>query len=709
VQNVEASRAVLRRPDAAYLPAGWPGRGYFQVGEQGVFKQFQTAYVSGDYRPQPGEETLLLTLVTETGEVVNLLPDAPPAPTPLENRSVARAVCEAVTEYANMQGVPPMPPLLLPPLPDTITLLPPFDAGDVGGWNGETWLATDGVPPGSAPAGMVDDVYNRAQYPLWIHLAGGESDRTRRDGHVIVVGSPASGKTTFIRTLALSQALLHPPEALHMYFLSFTGTGLDDMGRLPHAERVIHGADAARVRRLFARLIATLDERQAGRAPRTPLIMVCIDQFEGFRDAYRDQHMPDFDRLINEGRAAGIALVITASTITAIPDRVRAQVEQRIALHLGDPADTLLAVGRLNTLVDSARAPGRGFLHSSPVLTCQISLPCLTTLGGVAENMNTLIDAMRAARPQQAPSPIRELPTYVPFEALPTPAHTERVITPLGWLDDDRLSVYMLDWREAGMHFVVAGAPGSGKTNLLHVAALAAAAAHSPADLRFVLVDIDGRSLRAIGGLQHVAARVTDPAALSEVFARLRVELAAEHEALSNNGAAPRTPATIVLIDDYDALGEALRGDDTTLALLRDCARLYPDLPFHIWVAGYFERVGDPLLRYLLLRRAGFGLGTRDSLQKLNVRTAGLPADLLPAGRMFVPERDRISIVQTALVENPAGTVGHINDLWGDFAPATWSSPTPETPRAHRATRRPPTEIDTAGLIEDLLGASDTD
>src|SRR5690606_40473825 len=51
VQNIEASRAMLRRPDAAYLPAGWPGRGYFQVGERGFFKEFQTAYVGGDYAP----------------------------------------------------------------------------------------------------------------------------------------------------------------------------------------------------------------------------------------------------------------------------------------------------------------------------------------------------------------------------------------------------------------------------------------------------------------------------------------------------------------------------------------------------------------------------------------------------------------------------------------------------------------------------------
>src|SRR6185503_6947318 len=76
VQNIEASRAMLRRPDAAYLPAGWPGRGYFQVGERGTFKQFQTAYAGGDYHHrQDGDvdEAAVLELVLENGEIVDLL------------------------------------------------------------------------------------------------------------------------------------------------------------------------------------------------------------------------------------------------------------------------------------------------------------------------------------------------------------------------------------------------------------------------------------------------------------------------------------------------------------------------------------------------------------------------------------------------------------------------------------------------------------
>ncbi len=54
VQNIDASRVILHSPEAAYLPIGWAGRAYFQVGERGVFKQFQTAYVGGEYHRSGG-------------------------------------------------------------------------------------------------------------------------------------------------------------------------------------------------------------------------------------------------------------------------------------------------------------------------------------------------------------------------------------------------------------------------------------------------------------------------------------------------------------------------------------------------------------------------------------------------------------------------------------------------------------------------------
>ena len=740
VQNIESSRAMLRRPDAAYLPSGWPGRGYFQVGERGMFKQFQTAYVGGDYDPNATDsdgEIITLELLTESGESIDLLPENatthPPSSILAEEPyTTVKAITDTISEYARVNGIPSAPPLLLPPLEERLTLKPVFKKASVGGWNGREWTPAN-VPVGSAPIGLVDDVYNRTQEPLWMHLNADVKEQ-RRDGHALIIGAPGSGKTMFLRTLALSQALLHPPDRLHLYFLSFTGGGLNDLSDLPHAERVIHGTETERVRRLFRRLIQTLNDRQAGRVAPTPTIIVSIDQYEQFRDSYYEQHMADFERLVNEGRAVNIYLVLTASSAAAVPERLRSLIQQRIALQLGSPTDYTLAVGHLPTKLEGALPKGRGFIANSPPLMCQISLPssaatvdddedALYAMRNLVKEMRAGYRAMRIARapetdPEQNPLPIDELAAKIPLDSLPLttarPPSFEpeldkpspnAIVTALGRSDDDTLSLFTLNWAESGPHFVVSGPPGSGKTNLLHAAVLAAAQVRSPEQLRFLLVDFSGRSLGALGKLKHTLARVTDPRELDEQLAYLKAEMDYFVGRGRENGTP--LPRTVIVIDDYDLAGEMLALSGNALRDLRDHARLHGDYGLHIWVGGYLERTGDPLIKHLLLKRSGFGMSVKDSLHNLNVRTSHLPNDTLPEGRAYFAQHTAIRVIQTALVENPALYVNRINEqFWAHAGRAQWitlPAAEPEHPTEVPPAPASPLDIDTAGLIEDLL------
>lgn len=724
VQNAESSRAMLRRPDAAYLPAGWAGRGYFQVGERGVYKQFQTAYVGADYgQVDYAQEPLVLELIRDNGEVINLLP-SPEQQDALgdEPFTVAHAITETIADYSQRQGIQPRPQLLLPPLSAQITLTEPFKHADIHGWNGQTWQHAGHdhhgnlIPLGSAPVGMVDDVYTQKQYPLWVHLnTSQQSDG--RNGHVLVMGGPGTGKTNFLRTLALSQALLHAPDRLHLYFLSFTGSGLNDLGMLPHAEDVVHGIETERVRRLFGRLLTLLNDRQTGVAnSHLPTIVLCIDQYEQLRDTYYEQHMPDFERLINEGRAVGIYVVITANSITSIPDRLRSMIQQRIALQLGNPTDYLIAVGNVNMHDEGQLSKGRGWIYNSPPLICQISLPVrqpIVDQQELASRTTDLIHQLRRAS-HNGPSPLRELPPKIPLDTLPLADPSDDLITIIGRTDDDHLTPFALNWREQGSHFLVTGAPGTGKTNLLHTAVLSAVQQFSPEKLRIVLVDFTGRSLRELSQLKHIVTHITDMMELETQLNRLNREMTALYQQWHDDELDTDIPYTLVIMDDYEVISDALTNHYEMLGQLRDHVRLHSELGLHFWVAGYLDRIGDPFIKQLLLRRSGFGMSSKDSLQNLNIRTVGLSNDIMPPGRAFYAQHNNITILQTAWVDNPQVLVNRINQqLWREQPLATWqhiadklplqSTSQPENPEIDNSDSGE-LDIDTDGLIEDMLG-----
>lgn len=127
-------------------------------------------------------------------------------------------------------------------------------------------------------------------------------------------------------------------------------------------------------------------------------------------------------------------------------------------------------------------------------------------------------------------------------------------------------------------HLIIYGAPGSGKTNLLHTLIVSLALDHPPDQLNMYLVDFAAKSLTLFGRMPHVGGVfLPDDQAerLGHLFRFLlgqmeeRKQLLAEAGGLSYTAFRRTTytppPALVVVLDNYPAFATAFPDEDTSL------------------------------------------------------------------------------------------------------------------------------------------------
>ncbi len=211
--------------------------------------------------------------------------------------------------------------------------------------------------------------------------------------HAVIAGKTGSGKSTLLHALITNLALTYSPDEAELYLIDFK-EGVEFQWyaayRLPHARVVAIQSEREFGLSVLQRLDGILHERgekfrtagvndlAAYRAARpeekTPRILLVIDEFQAFfteDDKLAQEAALLLDRLVRQGRAFGLHVVLGSQTLGGAYSLARSTIDQmavRIALQCSD-ADAQLILSKDNTAARLLSRPGQAIYNDQNGLT----------------------------------------------------------------------------------------------------------------------------------------------------------------------------------------------------------------------------------------------------------------------------------------------------------------------------------------------------
>jgi ESX secretion system protein EccC len=663
------SRVVLGVPDAYELPSQ-PGNGYLKFDTTGMTR-FKAAYVSG---PVTGDAKTIEQRARVRHQIVpysasyippQIIEDPEPAaaPQPRDRKKSEETLFDILVRQLKGQGPPAhriwLPPLDVPPTLDE--LLPELSTTPTCGLTATGW---DWRGRLHAVVGIVDRPLDQRRDPMWMDLSGAA-------GNVGAVGAPQSGKSTLLRSLIGSLALLHTPDEVQFYLLDFGGGTLASLSGLPHVGGAATRLSGDRVRRTVAEVAMLLEERERMFADQG------IDSISSYRrmrasgeiagDGFGDVFLvvdgwltvrQDYEALETaittlaaRGLGFGIHVIASTNKWSEFRTGIRDLFGTRLELRLGDPYESEINRKLAANVPESS--PGRGLTRDGlHFLTALPRIDGRASTEDLSDGVKKFVDTVATAWPGKRAAQVRLLPDVLPAATLPAPAQTGTRV-PFG-IDEETLSPVYLDF-SADAHFLIFGDTECGKSNLLRLLADAIAARHTPDQARLIFIDYRRSLLDAVGTEHNIGYAASSAAAaplLGDVFDALTKRLPPAD--LTPDQLRSRSwwsgSDLFLIIDDYDVVATS------TNPLMR-IAELLPqarDIGLHVILArsagGAGRSMFDPVIQRI--REMGSpGLvmsGNKDEGTLLG----GVRPQKLQAGRGYlVDRRAGTRLVQTALQE----------------------------------------------------------
>ena len=283
--------------------------------------------------------------------------------------------------------------------------------------------------------GMLDDPAAQAQYPAVFDL--------EEAGGLMIGGSGGSGKTTALRTAAVSAVTGATPDEVALFVIDCASRSLATLRDLPHVAAVATGDDLESITRVITVLAAELDRRRPllsdldvqaenlssylDKGYKLPRIVVIVDGFQNLGPILGTvkpmevgplDWLAEFQRIVTDGRQLGIHVILAVDRRQAVSALLMSAIGNRLVLRQTDEG------GYLDYGVPSALARGLELPSGRALWNNQLVQVGLVSEDPSAAAQGAAIAKLAASQSGRVPVDLRTDP---PPDEVRVPTHSERV------------------------------------------------------------------------------------------------------------------------------------------------------------------------------------------------------------------------------------------------------------------------------------------
>ena len=435
------SNEMLHTPDAAEITQ--TGRAYLQVGNNEVYELFQSAWSGADYQPEKddmGIEDHTIYLINELGQYEILNEDLSGLEDADEIKEVPTeldAIVHNIQLMCEEQQIPPVPQPWLPPLKERITLEELEEVQPTVAWEQEK--------PLSVLLGMADIPQAQKQEAVSINLA--------KDGHVLLYGSPGTGKTTFLQSAGMDLARKFSPKDLTIYLMDFGTNGLAPLSKLPQVAdtmlldqtekiskfvRIMEKELNRRKKLLSDYGVGTLELYRQASGQKEPAIVILLDSYEAIKEeTYEAELFKLLVRISREGLSIGVHLLMTAGRQTNLRAQLYSNFKHQLSLPQNEAGEVRAIVGATPLAMTMEDIKGRALMKREEVDVIQLALPVsgandTQILNNLRQTVASLQEVWTGQRPSAIPMVPEELTEADFYSRASVQAAYEQGLLPLG-------------------------------------------------------------------------------------------------------------------------------------------------------------------------------------------------------------------------------------------------------------------------------------